>query len=222
MRKLLVKIAAWAAVAAGLGLLALGLWRNRTEREPPRHPIQREARPVVLVTVDTTRADRLGAYRADAGRGAGADSSLTPNLDRLAERGVLFEHAYSVAPITLVAHTSILTGLEPPQHGVRNNGLHYVPDRLETLAERLRDAGYATGAFVSAAVLDRRYNLTQGFDVYDDDLSAGRERHPRMVADRPAGAAVEAAAAWLDTLPPDRPFFLWLHLYDPHAPYSPP
>lgn len=205
---------AWVAVAAGAVLVAWALWRRTGGPDQPPRPVPRRERPVLLVTVDTTRADHIGAY--------GAEGASTPNLDRLAEQGVLFENAFSVAPITLVAHTTIMTGLEPPAHGVRNNGIHYVPDRVTTLAERLREAGYATGAFVSAAVLDRRYNLAQGFDVYDDDLSAGRERHPRMVADRPAGAAVDAATAWLDSLPDDRPYFLWLHLYDAHAPYSPP
>jgi len=217
-RRRALRALAWIAIAAGSVLVAWALWLRAGDPKRPPHPIPRRERPVVLITTDTTRADHLGAYGADPGGGR----NPSPNLDRLAAAGVLFEHAYSVAPITLVAHTSILTGLEPPQHGVRNNGLHYVPDRVETLAERLRDEGYATGAFVSAAVLDRRYNLTQGFDVYDDDLSSGRERHPRMVADRPASAAVDAASAWLDSLPADRPFFLWVHLYDPHSPYSPP
>ncbi len=133
-----------------------------------------------------------------------------------------FDNAYSVAPITLVAHTSIHTGLDPPRHGVRNNGLQYVPADVETLAERLGARRWRTAAFVSAAVLDRRYGLDQGFEVYDDDLSAGRERHPRMVADRPAEATVAAAMAWLDALPEGERFFLWVHLYDPHAAYSPP
>jgi len=212
-----LRLAAWVAVVGGLALLGWTLWvawTGHSRRTPADHPIPRRERPVLLITLDTTRADHLGAY--------GAEGASTPTLDHLAEQGVLFEHAFSVAPITLVAHTSILSGLEPPAHGVRNNGLHYVPDRVTTLAERLHAAGYATGAFVSAAVLDRRYNLTQGFDVYDDDLSAGRERHPRTVADRPAGAAIDAATAWLDALPDDRPYFLWVHLYDAHAPYSPP
>lgn len=209
---------AWGAVLAGLVVLLLAGWQRLAPGPPPPRPVERGERPVVLITVDTTRADRIGAYRPEGE----AEGISTPHLDRLAQQGVLFSNAYSVAPITLVAHTSILTGLEPPAHGVRNNGLHYVPDRVETLAERLRDEGYATGAFVAAAVLDRRYNLDQGFDVYDDDLSAGRERHPRMVADRPAEAVVRSAARWLDGLPPEKPFFLWVHLYDPHAAYSPP
>jgi arylsulfatase A-like enzyme/Flp pilus assembly protein TadD len=213
----LLRTLAVLAVVAGVGLVGWGMWRGAISgptAAPPPRPLPRGERPVLLITVDTTRADRLGAY--------GAEDVATPHLDRLAETGVVFERATAVAPITLVAHTSILTGLDPTRHGVRNNGLHYVPDRVETLAERLKDSGYATAAFVSAAVLDRRYNLAQGFDLYDDDLSAGRERHSRMVADRPAEAVVDAATAWLDERRGERPWFLWVHFYDPHAAYSPP
>ncbi len=175
---------------------------------------ERRARDVVLVTVDTTRADRLEPY--------GATDVATPHLAALAERGVLFERAYSVAPITLVAHASILTGLSPPMHGVRNNGTHHTTESLTTLAEILSSEGYRTAAFVSAAVLEKRYGLDQGFETYDDDLSTSRERHPRVVADRPAEATIDAAHAWLDEMPPDERLFLWVHLYDPHAVYSPP
>lgn len=215
-RRGLLRFAAWALVIAGTALVAVVAYQHLTAPAPPpaERTVPRERRPLVLVTLDTTRPDRLEPY--------GAESVETPNLARLARQGVVFEDAYAVAPITLVAHTSIHTGLEPPRHGVRNNGLHSVPEDLDTLAERLRDAGYATGAFVSAAVLERRYRLDQGFDVYDDDLSTGRQRHPRMVADRPAEAAVASAVEWLDSVPAERPFFLWLHLYDPHAAYSPP
>ena len=175
---------------------------------------ERRARDVVLITVDTTRADRLEPY--------GATDVATPHLAALAERGILFERAYAVAPITLVAHASILTGLTPPIHGVRNNGSHHAAESLTTLAEILGSEGYRTAAFVSAAVLERRYGLDQGFETYDDDLSTSRERHPRVVADRPAEATVDAARAWLDEVSPDERLFLWVHLYDPHAVYSPP
>ena len=207
---------AWLLIVAGLVVLAVALPRHLEgpEDEGATRTIPRGERSVLLLTLDTTRPDRLEPY--------GAEDVATPALRRLAEGGVTFEEAYSVAPITLVAHTSILSGLVPPQHGVRNNGLHSVPDEVETLAERLDEEGYATSAFVSAAVLERRYNLDQGFDLYDDDLSEGRERHPRMVADRPAEFTVDRASAWLDGLPDDEPYFLWVHFYDPHAAYSPP
>lgn len=181
---------------------------------PQVRAIPRGARSVLVMTIDTTRADYLQPY--------GAKNVKTPAFQRLADTGVLYENAYAVAPITLVSHTSIMTGTVPPQHGVRNNGIHYVNDELVTLAERFQDADYSTAAFVSAAVLDSRYNLSQGFDVYDDDLSTGRERHPRMVPDRPAEATVTSTVEWLDLLDDEEPFFVWTHFYDPHAAYSPP
>jgi len=218
MKRTLLRPLAWSLVVAGIGVVGLGLFRLFDRPPKPPRPVPRQAgRSLLLLTLDTTRADHLEPY--------GAENVQTPHLARLAAAGITFERAFSVAPITLVAHTSILTGLSPPAHGVRNNGIHHVPDSVETLAERLGEAGYATAAFVSAAVLERRYNLGQGFDLYDDDLSTGRERHPRMVADRPAEATVDAARAWLDAQVSeggDRPFFLWVHLYDPHAAYSPP
>ena len=131
----------------------------------------------------------------------------------------------AVAPITLVAHTSLLTGLYPPRHGVRNNGIHVVSQELRSLPEILEEHAFETAAFVSASVLEARYGLDQGFDVYDDDLSSGTNRQPRVVPDRPAGATVDAAIEWLDQLESDAAdgrFFLWVHFYDPHAIYSPP
>lgn len=178
-------------------------------------PAANDARPsLLIVTVDTTRWDRLQPY--------GATNVATPALAALAAEGAVFEQAYAVAPITLPAHASILSGLYPPQTGVRNNGTHYVSAETITLAERLRPLGFRTAAFVSAAVLERRYGLDQGFEVYDDDLSTGRERHARIVPDRPAEATIASAGAWLDTLDAKESLFLWVHLYDPHAVYSPP
>jgi choline-sulfatase len=202
-----------------LAVILLGVLRVRVgaQESPsqPTAPTESDRRPsLVVVTMDTTRWDHLQPY--------GASNVETPVLAALAAKGVVFEQAVAVAPITLPAHTAIHTGLYPPQTGVRNNGTHYVPADVTTLAERLRAHGWRTGAFVSAAVLERRYGLDQGFEVYDDDLSSGRERHPRMVPDRPAEATVAAARAWLDTLRADEPFFLWVHFYDPHAAYSPP
>ncbi|MCG8461447.1 MAG: sulfatase-like hydrolase/transferase, partial [Holophagales bacterium] len=204
-------VLALALIAGGAALLASILWR--LVAAPWLEVRERRGRPVVLITLDTTRADVLEPYGGPVS---------TPALAALARRGVVFERAYSVAPITLVAHASLLSGLYPPEHGVRNNGLHEVPEEVDTLAELLAAEGYHTGAFVSASVLERRYGLDQGFHRYDDDLSAGRERHRYMVPDRPAGAAVDSALEWLGSLPVKEPFFLWLHLYDPHAPYSPP
>jgi len=169
---------------------------------------------VVLVTIDTLRADHLGCY--------GGDGEVTPVLDSLASGGVLFEQAQAVAPITLPSHASMLTGLYPPTHGIRNNGMFALPEGIDTLASVLGREGYATGAFVSASVLARRYGLGAGFDVFDDDLSRGRHGSRHTVPERTGDVTVAAALEWLGSLPEDRPFFLWLHLYDPHAPYAPP
>ncbi|MFB3110558.1 MAG: sulfatase, partial [Gemmatimonadales bacterium] len=176
--------------------------------------LKRKPRSLVLITVDTTRPDHLEPY--------GAENVETPRLQRLAREGIVMEKAYAVAPLTLPAHTSILTGLYPPQTGVRNNGTHFVPAELTTLTERLSEEGYRTGAFVSAAVLERRYGLDQGFEIYDDDLSKFRVRNPRIVPERPGEFTVEAARGWLDTLEAEERFFLWVHFFDPHYAYNPP
>ena len=171
---------------------------------------------LLLVTVDTLRADRLEPY--------GASDVETPNLARLAARGVVFDRAYAVAPITLPSHASILTGLYPPQHGVRNNGINFLRDDLETLAEILSDRGFRTGAFVAAAVLESRYGLAQGFEVYDDSIGSGQGGSSTRwgVEDRPAAEVVRTARDWLDGVGPQERFFAWVHLFDPHAPYTPP
>jgi len=117
---------------------------------------------IILITVDTLRADRLGCY--------GYEPARTPNIDRLATEGIRVAYAIAPTPLTLPSHASILTGLEPPAHGVRDNGTFRVPDAAQTLAERLKTEGYQTQAFVSAEVLHRRFNLNQGFDGYDDEL----------------------------------------------------
>jgi arylsulfatase A-like enzyme len=139
---------------------------------------------VVLVTLDTLRADRVGCY--------GAQRAHTPTIDGLASRGVRFATAISPAPITLPSHATLLTGLDPPRHGVRHNGIFRLPDEIPTLAERFHDAGFATAAVVGAV----------GY------------------AERTADQVVNAALSWLEAAPES--FFLWVHLYDPHANYDPP
>ena len=138
---------------------------------------------VLLITIDTLRADHLGSY--------GYALAQTPNLDRLAQEGVRFADETTTVPITLPAHTSIMTGLLPPAHSVRDNGNYTVPDSLLTWAERLEPLGYTRQAFVSAAVLDSRYNLDQGFEGYDDELWAEDEPPMFMIRDRPATRTVE-------------------------------
>src|SRR5262245_53604013 len=171
---------------------------------------------VLLVTIDTLRADRLGVYGNHAG--------LTPTLDALAADGVRFTHAWSHAPATLPAHASILTGLLPPHHGVRNNGSFRLGLQPATLAERLRAAGYRTGAFVGAFVLDTRFGLNRGFEEYDDRYDSGTESNSFHFAERPADRVLRAATEWI-TQPETvnaRPWFAWVHLFDPHAPYGAP
>jgi arylsulfatase A-like enzyme/Tfp pilus assembly protein PilF len=170
-----------------------------------------DAKSVVLVTIDTLRADHVGAY--------GAEGVSTPTLDGIAAAGVRFETAITAAPITLPSHASILTGMDPPDHGVRHNGTFELADDAVTLAERFRDGGWATGAFVGAVVLKARYGLDQGFDVYDDDVR-GEKAAPGGFVERPAAEVIDAAQAWLAKT--DGPFFLWVHLYDPHMDYKAP
>ena len=170
---------------------------------------------LLLVTFDTTRWDHMGYATGQKG--------LTPMLDAMAQRGTWFSDAVTVAPLTLVSHTSIMTGLYPPHHGVRDNGIYSVPARDETLAERLKDAGYATHAVVSAFVLDSQFGLDQGFDGYDDDLSSGPQRIQFMFKEIKAAQTSAKAVRWLEQeRPKDRPFFLWVHFFDPHANYDPP
>ncbi|MGH9315456.1 MAG: sulfatase family protein [Vicinamibacterales bacterium] len=167
---------------------------------------------ILIVTLDTTRADYLSAY--------GAGPVWTPNLDRLAADGVVFEQAMSVAPLTLPAHCSLFTGLLPPRHGVRDNAGASLAADHQTLAEVLQRRGFETAAFVGSVVLSAGRGLEAGFDVYDDGITKGRPATGRGLQ-RPADHVVDQAIAWLEGRR-DAPFFLWVHLYDPHAPYDPP
>jgi arylsulfatase A-like enzyme/Flp pilus assembly protein TadD len=172
---------------------------------------------VLLITVDTLRADHLGCY--------GAAGDPTPRIDRLAAEGVRIQDASTPVPITLPAHASLMTGVAPPVHGVRDNGDFRLGPEPPTLAAHLGEGGFATAAFVGAVVLDAAFGLDRGFGHYDDDVpvpadsgGAGASSYP----DRPAAEVVDAALAWLQALPPGGPFFAWVHLFDPHAPYLPP
>jgi arylsulfatase A-like enzyme/tetratricopeptide (TPR) repeat protein len=176
-------------------------------------PEGRAVERIVLVTIDTLRADHVGSY--------GAEGAETPALDALAAEGARFETAIAPAAITLPSHATLLTGRDPPQHGVRHNGFFRLPPDVVTLAEHLRGAGFASAAFVSAFVLDSRFGLDRGFDVYDDRLGMrNTTRVPGAVPDRRGDRTVDAALAWLGTAPAR--FLLWVHLYDPHAEYEPP
>ena len=161
---------------------------------------------IVLITLDTLRADRLGCY--------GFPGNSTPNLDALAKESILFEQATSTVPLTLPSHASILTGLLPPHHGVRDNGGIPLPESRTTLAERFKRRGYATGGFVGAWVLERRFGLAQGFDRYSDRFALDQLQ-------KRGDAVVDDALAWIDEVRA-RQFFAWVHLFDPHLPYDPP
>jgi Flp pilus assembly protein TadD len=160
---------------------------------------------LVLVTLDTTRADRLGAY--------GGDPAISPSFDGLARRGILFEACDSASPLTLPSHATLMTGLYPPAHGLRTNGRGRLPASVPTLASLLSGHGYRTAAFVSGSVLDGRHGLDLGFEIYDDTVAADGERRGDETLSR--------ALAWLEERT-GQPYFLWLHLFDPHAPYRPP
>jgi choline-sulfatase len=178
---------------------------------PPAPPTPPTPPNIVLLTLDTTRADHLGS--------AGWPHAATPNLDALAHRGMRFERCDSAAPITLPSHATILSGLLPPRHGVRDNGTFVLSPAVVTVAELLSQAGYDTAAVVSAVVLARRHGLDQGFRLYDDDLGAGVSAGS-AVEERQAEATTAAALTALSGLRP--PFFLWVHYYDPHEEYRPP
>jgi arylsulfatase A-like enzyme/predicted Zn-dependent protease len=170
---------------------------------------------VLLITLDTTRADRIGAY--------GYDLAETPRLDRLASEGVLFEQPITPTAFTLPSHSSILTGLYPPFHGVRLNGGVALADVHVTLAERLAASGYRCGAVIGAFVLDQRWGLDQGFESFEDEIERAHGQPLDLAGvQRPADEVVDAGLDWLEKDDSGRPFFAWLHFYDPHEPYEPP
>jgi arylsulfatase A-like enzyme/Tfp pilus assembly protein PilF len=221
----------------GLGLLLLlvGLLTiplRRLVRNPTQEGITRQILPeleaverieadagelsgfnLLVITTDTTRADHLGAY--------GNRSVATPVLDGLARDGILFADTVTPSPSTLPAHASLLTGLYPLHHGARANGTFRLEEGVTTLAERLRDAGYRTGAVISAFVLDSRFGLDQGFEVYHDDLTKGVKLSPHMFRERAGELTNEPAVEWLRRNGREK-FFLWVHYFDPHAAYLPP
>jgi arylsulfatase A-like enzyme/Flp pilus assembly protein TadD len=167
---------------------------------------------VLLITLDTTRADRLGCY--------GYSEAKTPNLDFLAANGVQFLNVYCQVPLTFPSHCSILTGTYPLYHQVRNNGAYYLSPELQTLAEALKIKGLETSAFVSSFTVDSRFGLEQGFDVYDDLLSPD-QTFKAMNSERRADVVYASFSRWLGKIREDH-FFSWVHFFDPHIPYDPP
>jgi len=214
-----------ALVMAGLSGVAIAAWHWRsaagvhtTQTGAVAGRLPRGLRPtdlnLLIITLDTTRADRLGAY--------GWRPAASPALDRIAREGVLFEHASSPAPLTLPAHSSLFTGKYPPHHGVRDNGGFYLDASETTLAERLKASGFKTGGFVGAYVLDRTWGIAQGFDTYFDNFDLTKFETPSLgEVDRPANEVADHALAWLETVKSSR-FFGWVHFYDAHSPYAPP
>jgi arylsulfatase A-like enzyme/regulator of sirC expression with transglutaminase-like and TPR domain len=174
---------------------------------------QQSRRPnVLLVTLDTLRWDALGCYGGPA---------ATPALDHLAAQGVRFETVTAHSVVTLPSHTTILTSLDPSRHGVHNNTGFRASEDLVTWAEHMKAAGYATGAFIGAFPLDSMFGLAQGFDVYDDYYSAGEIGSHFAIVERPGAEVVSAARGWI-AQQGEGPWFAWVHIYDPHAPYEPP
>ncbi len=192
------------ALLPGFTLLLAG---GACERTVPQ-------RDLLLVTIDTLRVDHVSAY-------GHARSPATPAFDRIASEGLLFEQAVAPAPLTLPSHASLLTGQRPFRHGVRDNGGFRLQASIPTLAEVLKARGYRTAAFVGAFVLDSRFGLDRGFDVYGDDMGKALPQRGGYLGDvRRGGRAVaDAAAAWIAGAGPE-PIFVWAHLYDPHAPYE--
>jgi arylsulfatase A-like enzyme/Tfp pilus assembly protein PilF len=179
---------------------------------PAAAPAEKKDPPnLLLITIDTIRPDRLSCY--------GSTRLRTPNIDGLAKRGALFSRAFSHNPITLAAHANILLGLTPPAHGVHDNSNFIVREEFTTLAEWLKKAGYATGAIIGAFPLDSRFGLGQGFDLYDDNYGA-QDPQAMSFVERRAEEVVDKAVSWLEGR--TGPWFLWIHLFDPHQPYNPP
>lgn len=195
----------WPRPQEGTGGVALGALARGVARSDLN---------VVLLTLDTLRADHLGAY--------GNRDVRTPNLDQLAREGVVFEQAMTVAPLTLPAHSSIFTSQFPPKHGVRDNGGFFLgPDQV-TMAELLSAQGFTSGATVGAFVLDSKWGLDQGFATYQDDFDLTNVKAMSVGSvKRPGNEVVDLALKWMEGVA-DQRFFSWLHLYDPHAPYDSP
>lgn len=193
----------WTFVAiAVVAFAAIGVWLWLLQVKPMN---------VLFITLDTTRADRLGCY--------GYTMAETCAIDSVASEGVLFDQAYTPAPLTLPSHASLFTGLYPPEHGVITNGRARYAAANKTLADLLSESGYQTAAFVASFVLDSRFGLDRGFSVYDDDIRDTSHHDDLLHRERNGSAVVNSALVWLERRPPG-PFLCWVHLHDPHAPYQ--
>jgi arylsulfatase A-like enzyme/Flp pilus assembly protein TadD len=204
------------AIACALALAITAVACTRAARTQPLAAGALRGANVLLVTIDTLRADHVGAY--------GSARGLTPTIDRLAAEGLRFATTYAHVPLTLPSHTTLMTGSYPFVNGVRDNGSFRFDGRRATLAGTLQAAGYRTGAFVAAFVLDARFGLNAGFDVYDDKYGSRPAGGELSVLERPADKVLGAAVSWITERGDEaaRPWFAWAHLYDPHEPYDPP
>jgi arylsulfatase A-like enzyme/predicted negative regulator of RcsB-dependent stress response len=211
----MMKPAGTAAVAAIIGLTMAcvdeKLPQVRGDAQVP--PPARDSASLLLVTLDTFREDASGV--------GGDPVARTPHLDRLARTGIQFR-GIAGSPLTLPSHASMLTGLNGPAHGIRDNGTFRLPADIPTFVAPLGDVGFATGAFITAFPLDRRFGLSRGFAVYDDDVAAPEGAGGFLMAQRSGAEGVEAWARWLDGLAPPTRWFAWLHLFDAHQPYDAP
>jgi arylsulfatase A-like enzyme/Flp pilus assembly protein TadD len=202
-----------------VALIPISLLVAQCGRRVPAPAVGADRPSILFATIDTLRADRLGCY--------GHSGAATPTLDGLAARGVRFATAIAHVPLTGPSHACLLTGLTPLGHGFRDNGGFVIPPQVKTAAEDFRQAGYRTAAFVSGFPLDRRFGFDRGFETYDDHLPKGNDRRRTPYVERFADATTDAVLRWLAAPPPSSavgaaPFFLWVHYYDPHAPYEPP
>lgn len=200
----------WSAILS-LSLLGCGGGEPVPSEPPPA--VRRDLPDVLLITLDTTRADRIGAY--------GYELARTENIDRLAASGLRYDRAYSPLPLTIPSHAALFTGMYPARLGIRSNGDGILGEEFVTLTERLKEAGYHTAASVAAFVTTRTWGFAQGFDAYFDDVKLARDF---WHAERPGEEVVDDLLAWKASLPEDddRPIFAWAHLYDAHFPYAPP
>lgn len=191
-------------------LLSLALACSHPEAPPEVAPPN-----VLLVTLDTLRTDGLDAY--------GSTKGIMPNLDGLARRGIVFDRAYTVTPLTIPAHSSLMTGLLPPRHGVQDNGDFFLQDSATTLAERLSERGYRTMASVGAEVTSHHWGFSQGFSAYFDNMGTSAQQANRWRVERPGDEVVRDALGWFDSQKDQKsPWFSWVHLFDIHHPYAAP
>ncbi|NCC53126.1 MAG: tetratricopeptide repeat protein [Spartobacteria bacterium] len=200
MSRIMIKKRIWMvllAVTVALGVTSCGASKKQKMN-------------LLFITLDTTRADHLGCY--------GYTNAPTPVLDALAANGVVFEKAISCVPLTLPSHTTMFTGLLPPEHGLRTNGENSLDPSVPTMAEAFKKEGYATAAIIASMVLDKRFGLARGFDYYNDSIVSPELDEEGLRAYRPGVEVIDTAINWLEEAG-DTPFFCWVHLFDPHKPY---